>query len=599
MIDQEFQNARTIRALKHLSQSADMASDANCSKAYAHVVAIPYPAQGHLSPMLQICRRLSAYGFSFTFVNTANVHWRMAQQQKGCRNSSVQSKTANEIEVHSSPTVLGSSNGYRDDFCQQDFASDNRCGVPAERTHACLDDLDSPIGFVDAKSDAIHMVYVDGGCPPEGHARKSTMMEVVTAAQDIRCEVEQLLPSIIKKQPVAFLLTDMMFGWSNSVAKKFDLPWVCFWPGSAASGAVIQYCVDLMKQGKEYIPIAVTENGEVPVVDVFPGLPPTRLHDIPGVCDSKGKLQKPILTVMADVQEASFLLLNTFMELETQALDALSVRCAVFAIGPLLPPIFLNENTPTHVAGTTANHDERIAHMPSLFREERTCLNWLDKQRPSTVLFISFGSISEREERQLQELANGVSASGCPFLWVRRSQDAIGTFVQEEEKGIVVSWAPQLEVLAHPAVGGFLTHCGWNSVVESLTMGVPMLCWADTGERLCNQRYVVEVWKCGLDMVSDGRRSAQHIDDQRQHHEQLISRHEIETSIRKLMGLQPHHAQEGAERRVRAARLRASARSAFHGSSLSAFRQFAETTSSRLFPDRRGNEGTARSQVFI
>ncbi|MCO5604240.1 hypothetical protein L7F22_058403 [Adiantum nelumboides] len=143
----------------------------------------------------------------------------------------------------------------------------------------------------------------------------------------------------------------------------------------------------------------------------------------------------------------------------------------------------------------------------SLFREDRSCLQWLDTQEPSSVLFISFGSVSARTREQLEELSLAVKATGCPFLWVRKP-DTFAGFAPETStqcgpcgNGLIVPWAPQLEALSYPAVGGFVTHCGWNSVMESLAMGVPMLCWADDGERMSNLRFVVEFWKCGLDVV--------------------------------------------------------------------------------------------------
>ncbi|MCO5568431.1 hypothetical protein L7F22_022130 [Adiantum nelumboides] len=116
---------------------------------------------------------------------------------------------------------------------------------------------------------------------------------------------------------------------------------------------------------------------------------------------------------------------------------------------------------------------DALPYRPSLFREDTTCLDWLDKQCPSSVLFISFGSISARTPQQLDELAHGVTASGCPFLWVQRPDISTesGLGVQQRENGLVVPWAPQLDVLSHPAIGGFITHCGWNSVMEAVAMG--------------------------------------------------------------------------------------------------------------------------------
>lgn len=111
----------------------------------------------------------------------------------------------------------------------------------------------------------------------------------------------------------------------------------------------------------------------------------------------------------------------------------------------------------------------------------------------------------------LFEFWHGLVNSGHPFLWVVR-QDLVEGRTTESEKpppeleevtkarGCLVAWAPQQEVLAHPAVGCFLTHSGWNSTMESMVAGVPMICWPFIGDQLINSRFVSEVWKIGVDI---------------------------------------------------------------------------------------------------
>ncbi|GLJ48689.1 hypothetical protein SUGI_1026940 [Cryptomeria japonica] len=109
-------------------------------------------------------------------------------------------------------------------------------------------------------------------------------------------------------------------------------------------------------------------------------------------------------------------------------------------------------------------------------------------------------------EKQLEELALGVEATRRPFLWVVRSDLMKGSkailpagFLERvRDRGCLVSWVPQLEVLSHPSIACFVTHCGWNSVQESITMGVPMLCWPHFSDQFLNRTYVVDVWKLGL-----------------------------------------------------------------------------------------------------
>jgi hypothetical protein len=115
------------------------------------------------------------------------------------------------------------------------------------------------------------------------------------------------------------------------------------------------------------------------------------------------------------------------------------------------------------------------------------------------------------------ELWHGLVNSGKRFLWaIRRDtisdakgEQAIPVELQEgtKERGLLVDWAPQEEVLAHPSTGGFLTHSGWNSTLESIVAGVPMICWPQIGDQQINSRWVSEVWRIGLDIKDTCDRS--------------------------------------------------------------------------------------------
>ncbi|XP_063936788.1 7-deoxyloganetic acid glucosyltransferase [Daucus carota subsp. sativus] len=138
------------------------------------------------------------------------------------------------------------------------------------------------------------------------------------------------------------------------------------------------------------------------------------------------------------------------------------------------------------------------------------CIKWLDEQPLKSVIYVSFGSLATVTTEQLMEFWFGLVNSGHRFLWVIRldsvaDNDGEQEFPAELEEGMkargyTVNWAPQEEVLAHPAVGGFLTHSGWNSTLESIYEGVPMICWPYATDQQINSRFVGEVWKLGLDI---------------------------------------------------------------------------------------------------
>ncbi|CAL5079398.1 unnamed protein product [Urochloa decumbens] len=162
----------------------------------------------------------------------------------------------------------------------------------------------------------------------------------------------------------------------------------------------------------------------------------------------------------------------------------------------------------------------------SLLDQDHSCIEWLDSQAPGSVLFVSFGSVVHVTQDEFTEIAWGLANSGKPFLWVVRRGLVLGVEKQQlpdgfesamEGRGKVIKWAPQQEVLAHPAVVGFWTHSGWNSTLESIYEGVPMLSRPVFGDQLATGRYVADTWK--IDVLLDG----------------VLERGEIEKAITRVM----------------------------------------------------------------
>ncbi|VFQ90661.1 unnamed protein product [Cuscuta campestris] len=189
--------------------------------------------------------------------------------------------------------------------------------------------------------------------------------------------------------------------------------------------------------------------------------------------------------------QARAVILNTFEDLEGPVLSQIRTKCPnVFSIGPI-----------------HAHLKARLASKPtssnSLWQEDQTCLAWLDSQEPKSVIYVSFGSIAVITKHQLVEFMYGLVNSDQKFLWVVKSGEySLPPELDEgvRTNGYMVNWAPQEAVLDHPAIGGFFTHSGWNSTLESIVAGVPMICWPFMADQQTNSRFVGEVWKLGLDM---------------------------------------------------------------------------------------------------
>lgn len=155
-----------------------------------------------------------------------------------------------------------------------------------------------------------------------------------------------------------------------------------------------------------------------------------------------------------------------------------------------------------------------VASAPtSLIDENKGCMEWLNKQKHNSVIFISLGSLALMEIDEVMEMASGLTPSNQYFLWVIRPGSIRGSewieSLSEEfskmvsDRGYIVKWAPQKEVLAHPAVGGFWSHCGWNSTLESIGEGVPMICRPFSSDQKVNARYLECVWRIGIQVKGE------------------------------------------------------------------------------------------------
>ncbi|KAI9195328.1 hypothetical protein LWI28_013877 [Acer negundo] len=276
-------------------------------------------------------------------------------------------------------------------------------------------------------------------------------------------------------------------------------------------------CPKIQKEG--YTPFQDSNS-----LELVPEFHPLRFKDLPVFNGKRVDEFLQFITTSMNLR-TSGLICNSIDCLEQSSLAQLrpKLQVPIFLIGPM--------------------HKLVPSLSSSLLEEDRSCISWLDKQTENSVLYVSFGSMATMEEKQVADMAWGLANSKQPFLWVLRpgsvhvseSVDLLLDDIKEtiRERGCIVKWAPQKEVLAHSAVGGFWTHCGWNSTLESASEGVPMICRPFSWDQKINSRYVSHVWRVGIEL------------------ENVFERGEIERAIKLLM-----EEKEGEEIRQRASELK-------------------------------------------
>ena len=232
----------------------------------------------------------------------------------------------------------------------------------------------------------------------------------------------------------------------------------------------------------------------------FPGFPtPLQLtkEKCPGSLSVYG-LEQIRKNIYEEEMRSSGVVINSFQELETLYIESFEQITGkkVWTVGPMC---LCNQDINAMAArGNKASLDEA------------QCLRWLDLMKPGSVTFVSFGSLACTAPRQLVELGLGLEASKKPFVWVIKAGDkfpqveewlAEGFEERVKDRGLIIrGWAPQVLILWHKAIGGFMTHCGWNSTIEGICAGIPMITWPHFAEQFVNERLVVDVLKTGVEI---------------------------------------------------------------------------------------------------
>ncbi|KAL2250654.1 UDP-glycosyltransferase 86A1-like [Sesamum indicum] len=406
-----------------------------------HAIMISIPYQGHINPFVNLALKIASKGFSITFVHFESVHHRVSKAH----------------HLHCNKT-------------QVDIFSEAR--------ESGLD---------------IRYTTISDGLPVEFDRYSNFEEYWGRILRDFPARVDEFVGKIIQSDPYVdyFFVADTFFPYPATIAEKYNLVNVSLWTQPALV-FTLAYHLDLLR-----------ENGHFPCkdniheeVNYIPGVKPISTRDLVSVMKESEQGYHTMLTslFMASDQakKADFILHNTVHELEADTLSALNKYQPNYAIGP----INFFKNLPTYTVSK------------SLWSES-DCSEWLESKPPDSVLYVSFGSFVHTSRQVIEEIAYGLLLSQVNFIWAIRegilsSGDTNimpnGYEDEVEDKGLIIPWCNQIRVLSNPAVGGFLTHNGWNSTIESMWCAVPMICYPFSYDQPTNRKLVVDDWKCGISL---------------------------------------------------------------------------------------------------
>ncbi|KAH7511981.1 UDP-glycosyltransferase 86A1 [Ziziphus jujuba] len=422
-----------------------------------HAVLFPYPLQGHVIPSVPLAVKLASNGFTITFINTHFIH--------------------HQIKI------------------SQPNPTDN-------------DDI-----FSEARKSGLDIRYqVIGDGFPLGFDRSlnhDLFWEVFPKV--FPTHVEELLDDMVpsSEPPLTCLIADTFFTFFSMIAAKYNLVNISFWTEPALV-LTLYYHMDLLKENGHFD----SPDNRKDVITYIPGVPAIEPKDLMSylqATDTSTTVHQILNKAFSDVKKSDFILINTVQELEPNTISALQEKQPTFAIGPIFPSGFSKSIVATNMWS------------------ESDCSQWLSTKRNGSVLYVSFGSYAHASKKDIEEIAYGLSLSKVNFIWVLRpdivSSDEtdilpVGFEDKIKGRGLIVTWCCQIEVLSHPAIGGFITHCGWNSILESIWCRIPLLAYPLLTDQFTNRKLVVDDWKIGINLVDN----------------KPITREEVSEKINRLMG---------------------------------------------------------------
>ncbi|KAM7500064.1 hypothetical protein LguiA_024478 [Lonicera macranthoides] len=420
-----------------------------------HAVFVPFPISTHINPALKLAKLIHQKGFHITFVTPEYNH----------------------------NTILSSLGPHALD------------GLPDFHFETLAIDI--------PPANSIH---------PEEYFRlivKSIRKNFLPLLKQL---LEKLNDDANSSPKVSCIVSDGALTQSVLVAQELGIPVVLSWI-TGANGfmsvlrhrVLVRRCLAAAKDDTE----EMKEDLDNTTTDFLAGKKAMSMREYLNFMQTANTIEFMTESCVGEVErtsKASALIFETFEGLEKEALDEAKAKFSrVYSIAPL--PLLLKNHVKNEKVLKLVGDD--------IWKEDTKCSQWLDSKPPNSVIYVSFGSFAITSQKHLVEIAWGLAKSKHNFIWIIRPDMVVGEavmalpqgFIEEtKECGLITGWCQQEQVLNHPAVGGFFSHCGWNSVLESISAGVPMICWPYFGEHITNCKMVCNEWKFGIEVAEDVER---------------------------------------------------------------------------------------------
>jgi hypothetical protein len=456
-----------------------------------HVVVVPFMGQGHLIPFMELAKLLASQGLAVSYITTTGNAKRLEPEVQGS-NLDIRLVSLPMPSIEGLPPGIESSDNVPYHVFEKLMTSSHKLAGPLEEW------LEQQMNSEEASHYS----------PPA----------------------------------ISCIIGDIATGWIHRSGDKFGIPIVVFFTTGA-------FAWSLNHSVFNYTPQKSVERDD-------------ELFDVPELSFDL-KLRKsdmspaqrdpdsfPLWAFLTEdinrSKEGRGILINTFYELDSLGIDHIRrlTRKPVWSIGPILSPAVFDD---TVIDRRIINSRGKAADI-----DEEDCLRWLDSRPPQSVVFVCLGSQFILNNNQICALATGLEASGQAFVWaIRRSETEPKTKATEvglpegfeeriQERGLIIwGWAPQLLILSHPSIGAFLNHCGWNSTLESVSMGIPMITWPMFADQPYNSKLLEE--RLGLAIrICVGLNSVPDEEEVRRAVTMLLAEEEGKTMRRKAQELRKH-----------------------------------------------------------